>query len=77
MYAGLQKALPSSKLGVPGVLAGILGLLLEDPEVLSSGVLCGICVAKDIMMHTVCRIRRTFFELVEHPSAQDKSPLGA
>ena len=51
MYAGLQKALPSSKIGVPGVLARILGLLLEDPEVCPLGFCVAFVSQKDIM-HT-------------------------
>ena len=62
MYVGLSKALASSKLGLPDLLANLLGLLARDPQVLCLRHLCGACDQKNTMRAYYCRMRRVTSE---------------
>ena len=80
MYVGLPKALASSKIGVPDVLANLLGLLARDPKFCVWGV-CVVLVIKKkhharVPLQNAQSDVRLSLELVQHRSVQDNPYCG-
>ena len=81
MCVSLSKALASSKLGVPDVLANLLGLLARDPEILCFGCLCVAFMTQKkhharVLLQNAQSDVRNFVELVQFRGVQDNPYCG-